>query len=86
VQFYITIKIGYKDYKLKVVRSFADNINEEFTITSRSQTIILKNNRPFFRNKGLKHRRADWDIIKNDSKIYQSIIKDIITKINNVID
>ena len=86
MEFYITIRISYKDYKLKVVQIFADKVKEQYKITSKSQVIILENNRPFFRNKGLKHRRADWEIIQNESKLYRSVVNDIIEEINKVID
>jgi hypothetical protein len=54
--FYINIIIERKNYKLLVEQTLKDNFKECYKISSKSQTILLENNRPIFRNKGLKHR------------------------------
>jgi hypothetical protein len=86
VLFNITIKVGYRNYILKVERTFVNERNEIFCITTKSQKLVLKNNRPLFRNRGLKHRNPDWEVIENSNKIFSSVIRDIANAISKVID
>ncbi len=62
--FTITIRTGYKDYTLRVERINITARSEQFRIVARNKTIVLETNRPFFRNKGLKHRKPDWKLIE----------------------
>lgn len=36
---------------------------EHFWVKRAGETIVLSSNRPLFRNKGLKHRRGDYEVI-----------------------
>ncbi len=62
--FTITIRTGYKDYTLRVEHINITPRSEQFRIVARNKTIVLETNRPFFRNRGLKHRKPDWKLVE----------------------
>lgn len=78
--FTIQIKSGYKTHKIKVQHVPVDDRVEHFKLLGRNKTIVLECNRPFFRNKGLKHRRPDWKLIegKIDHQTSLDPVKDAI--------
>lgn len=61
--FQVSIKIGWRTYNISVALLYIDNYKEQFHIISRKRSVIIEGNRPFFRNKGLKHRRVSWKVI-----------------------
>jgi hypothetical protein len=68
MEFEVRIKVDHKIYRMWVKRVHADQRKEQFLVTGGKKSIIVENNRPFFRNKGLKHRKPDWKLIEGDVK------------------
>lgn len=67
MKFIIEVKSGYSKRKVQVERIFHDERTEQFRLTGRDRSITLQSNRPFFRNRGLKHRKPDWKIIEGQA-------------------
>lgn len=84
--FYIIIQIELKNYNLLVEQTSIDKVKETYKISSKSQTILLENNRPIFRNKGLKHRRPNWKITEKPLRLQQHTIDKIIAEINKKLE
>ena len=64
MRFKIKIRYSGNWYRLIVEQFDKDERNEKFRIIAKNKTIVLESNRPFFRNKGMKHRKPDWKIIE----------------------
>ena len=60
----IKIKEGYKTLQFKVEQINVTAVSEQFKIIAKNKTIVLESNRPFFRNKNLKHRHPDWKLVE----------------------
>lgn len=69
-EFFVHIKKDYNMHKLKVRCIYEDKRIEQFEVCSKKQSLVVESNRPFFRNKGLKHRRPDWKYISGPSGIH----------------
>jgi hypothetical protein len=63
MEFTIDVKIYGRSYKLKVKRLYLDERTERYEVMRNNRSIVVESNRPFFRNRGLKHRRPDWILI-----------------------
>ncbi len=61
--FYISIKEGWKTLHFSVERLNVTLVSEQFKIIAKNKTVVLQSNRPLFRNKGLQHRRPDWQLV-----------------------
>jgi len=72
VTFPISIKIGWRTYKLTIELLYIDAMKEHFKIISKKRNIIVQSNRPLFRNKGLKHRTVTWTIINGKAENNQA--------------
>ena len=71
--------------KVQVERIFQDARKEQYRLSGKDRSIVLECNRPFFRNKGLKHRKPNWKIIEGQA--YQgSTLDQAIEEIMKVID
>lgn len=83
--FYIVVKSGWKEYKLLVHQKMIDERNEQYAIIAKNKTVVLESNRPFFRNRGLKHRKPDWKIVEgkiNNGSGLDQIIQKIMEKVD----
>lgn len=85
MEFFITVKSGYRNYRLKVQHILVDDRYEHFKVIARNKTLLLQSNRPFFRKRGLKHRRPDWKLL--DGEIFHgAVYEQILEQIMKVID
>lgn len=83
----ITISINYKQYKLKAELIHKDSKCERYKISGKTQLLIIENNRPFFRNRGLKHRRFTWKLVSSNTDINNSsTFEKITTELTKIID
>jgi hypothetical protein len=73
MNFWITIKVGFKNYRLFVEHTIISERSEHFKVIGRNKFIVLESNRPLFRNKGLKHRKPYFKIIEGQIDFYASI-------------
>lgn len=81
----IIIKDQYKNYRLIVEYTKVDSRKEHFKVSSKTSYLLISSNRPFFRSKGLKHRRPDYDII--EGRVYNSsVYNKILDELNAYID
>jgi hypothetical protein len=87
MKFEIEIRTGYKDYRMTVEQINVTKVSEQFKISNISGTnyIGIQTNRPFFRNKGLKKRKPNFELI--EGKItYNKYVKDAFIKIMQEIE
>lgn len=82
--FYIKIFVDRIAYRLKVEQIYIDKVKEQYRVSGRTKSIVVESNRPFFRNRGIKHRKPKWKVIEgriennnNPDPIYQEILKHI---------
>ena len=75
MKFRINIGEGRKSIRLSVERIHLDERTERFMVAGRNGSIVVESNRPLFRNKGLKHRRADWKQIEGQNLSTHTIEK-----------
>ncbi len=80
--FTIPYKTRYRSIVLKVKHIPIDTITEHFKVTFDGRYILLESNRPFFRNKGLKHRTPNFKLIDGSVR-YASNLDVIIEGIMN---
>lgn len=87
MEFEILIRTGNSDYMLKVERFNETKISEQFKISNRSGTkfVIIQSNRPFFRNKGLKKRKPNFEVIEG-KVLYKKYLEEAFIKIMQVIE
>lgn len=85
MQFYITLKRGYRNYKILVQLKFKDERIEQYAVIGKNKEILIESNRPFFRNKGLKHRKPDWKVVSGKVD-YGGALEDLFKAIMDVID
>jgi hypothetical protein len=75
MKFRINIGAGRTNIRLSVERIHLDERIERFKVTGRNGSIVIESNRQLFRNKGLKHRRADWKQIEGKNISTHSLEK-----------
>ena len=79
--FYITIIVDRRAYRLKVEHIYIDSVKEQYRVSGRNKSIVVQSNRPLFRNRGVRHRRPNWKVIEgnvfnsNLDPVYQEILK-----------
>lgn len=79
--FQISIKVGWKTYHLTVERLYINDRIELYKVTGGNKSIVIQSNRPFFRSKGLKHRKGTWKVIDGkaqNNQAYQAVIDAIL--------
>lgn len=67
----ILVDRRYRSYKVEQI--FADARNERFKIIGRDKSIILENNRPLIRSKGLKTFPVQWKVIDGTVRFQSSL-------------
>ncbi|HTB52946.1 MAG TPA: hypothetical protein VK718_09255 [Ferruginibacter sp.] len=83
--FKIRIKYSGRWYQFVVEQFDVDERNEKFRIIARNKIVVLQSNRPFFRSKGIKHRKPDWKVIEGEIS-NSSGLEDIQKAILEVVD
>ena len=68
---------------LQVRRVNVTAVSEQFIIANRSETqeVTIQSNRPFFRNRNMKHRRPDYTVISGtvrDKRGLDEVFKEIV--------
>jgi hypothetical protein len=85
MNFFISIKFGGKNIRLKVEKIESTIETETFYIIARNKSFKLRGNKPLLIAKGLKHRKPNWKVIDGDfsrsSTILELIIKAIESKL-----
>jgi hypothetical protein len=74
----INVTTRFKIYNLNATIIKTTSIKQRIKVFGKERYIILENNYPFFRSKGLKHRRIDWKIIEG-SISSQSFIEELVS-------
>lgn len=82
--FYINIKSGYKNHKLMVEYLPVNDRIERFKVSGKDKYVVLESNRPFFRNRGIKHRKPDWTIYEGSVKYGGGLLDDVQHAINKI--
>jgi len=83
--FPIRIEIDRRYLNYQVEKIYNDGRIERYRINGRNGSIILESNRPLFRNKGLKHRKPDWNMIQGELK-YRNYLRLFVDAIMDKID
>ncbi|WP_121354846.1 hypothetical protein [Flavisolibacter nicotianae] len=79
MEFTIRVKFNGKFYRYPVKLAEKTEREEVYHVITRAKTLELRNNRPFFINRGLKHRRPTWKM--DEALPYKSFTNDIIEEI-----
>jgi hypothetical protein len=58
----IRVYIDRKACRLRVEKIYESNQVVRYKVSGRNRSIVMQTNEPFFRNRGMKHRRPDWKI------------------------
>lgn len=66
MNFQIKIKDYSRWYKINIEQFDVTERTEKYRVIARNKTLILECNRPFFRNRGMKHRKPDWKVIEGE--------------------
>ncbi|HMU59867.1 MAG TPA: hypothetical protein PKD42_16460, partial [Chitinophagaceae bacterium] len=53
-----------KWYRIRIERIYESNQVIRYKVSGRNKYLIFQNNEPFFRNRGLMHRRPNWKMIE----------------------
>jgi hypothetical protein len=82
--FPITIKHDGKLIRLAVEQVLLDNRNERYKVQAKNGHVIVESNRPFLRNRGLKHKPPDWKAVEAHNlsayvlqKVYEAIMEQV---------
>lgn len=83
--FFISIKFGGKNIRLKAELIESTNDTETFHIIARNKSFKLRGNKPLLAAKGLKHRKPNWKVLDGDfsrsTRILELIIRAIESKL-----
>lgn len=82
--FSISIKITHDRYTFQVTHLTLDQSFETFLLKRGSREIVLKSNRPLWRNKGVLKRPPDFTIVKGMIKnqyAFQVIVEELMKKL-----
>ncbi len=72
------IRFDQRNIQLKADMIYQSNQVERIKVTGRNRSIVLQNNRPLLKSKGLKLKRVDWKLIEGEmhnSHVLQTIIQ-----------
>lgn len=65
-KFRIKVRYGSRDYEYQVEMLTYALGSESYQLTARNKTLILKNNRPILRRKGLKNWKPEWTLVSGE--------------------
>ena len=73
-----TIRFDQHDIQLKADMIYRSNQVERIKVIGKNRCIVLQNNRPLLKSKGLKLKRVDWKLVEGElhnSHVLQTIIQ-----------
>lgn len=82
--FFITIQIDRNSYRFSVTHLTLNNSFETFLLKRKSREIIIKSNRPLWRNKGIMKRQPDFTVAKGEVRsqyAMQVIVEELMKKL-----
>ena len=85
MQFNVYLKTKYKTLTYLVKRIYVDERIERFELIGSNKTITIETNRPFFRNRGLKHRKPICKVVAGEV-LFGKPLEEIITQIIDKMD
>ncbi len=59
-----SVYVDNRYYRLMAELIYRSDQVERIRVSGRDRSIVLQNNRPLFRGRGLKHRRPNWKLIE----------------------
>lgn len=83
--FPIRIEIDRRYLHYQVEKIYDDGRIERYQINGKNGSIILESNRPLFRNRGLKKKRPEWNMIQGELK-YRNYLWLFVDAIMDVVD
>jgi hypothetical protein len=83
--FPIRIEIDRRYLNYHVEKIYDDGRIERYQINGKNGFIILESNRPLFRNRGLKKKRPEWNMIQGELK-YRNYLRLFVDAIMDVVD
>lgn len=73
MEFTIIILLGNRRFRMKVKQIYKSSEIEKYEVTGGKRSVILRNNIPLLRSKGLKKKRPDWKIEEGDFRNAQGL-------------
>lgn len=80
----IRVEIERRHRYYRIDLEHADQAREQFRISGRNRYVVLENNRPLLRGKGLKHFRISWKVVEGEVRIpgaLEPFIKAIVARL-----
>ncbi len=84
-----SIYVDNRHYRLVAELIYRSNQIERIRVIGRDRSIVLQNNRPLFRGRGLKHRRPNWKLIEgtgNNAHALERIIASLSSYLDRMED
>lgn len=69
----IRVEIERRHRYYRIDLHYADLTREQFRITGRNGSVVLENNRPLLRGKGLKHFRISWKVVEGEVRVRSAL-------------
>jgi hypothetical protein len=81
------LKVIYagKSYTYRVEQTEVNERNEKYKVITRSQVILVSNNRPFLRKKGLKHWKPTW-VVEEGNILVDSFKTKLLESMSDYVD
>lgn len=80
MQWVISVQYEKKNIRLLAKQIYSSPEIELIKIAGRNRSVTLQSNRPFYKARGLKHRRINWKLIDgtiSNGKLLELIIKNV---------
>lgn len=62
----VQMRVSGKRYRFLVEKIHHSDQVIRYRVSGRNRSIVIQSNEPFFRNRGMKHRRPDWKLWEGD--------------------
>jgi hypothetical protein len=87
MRFQVRLRNGDREHLLRVERINVTAVSEQFVIANQNDTqqVIIQSNRPFFRNRNMKHRKPDYKVISGAVR-YKSVLDEVFKEIMKVME
>ncbi|MDP1841829.1 MAG: hypothetical protein Q8K64_00315 [Sediminibacterium sp.] len=80
MQWVLSVQYEKKSIRLLAKQIYCSPEIELIKIAGRNRSVTLQSNRPFYKARGLKHRRINWKLIDgtiSNGKLLELIIKNV---------
>lgn len=84
MEFTITVVHYRRNIRLVVRRIYMDARTERYEVLARNGRLVVQNNWPVFRSRGLRHRMPDWSLVEGNLT-YRNLVEAIFKAIEEYV-